>query len=375
VIAFDELYLGGSGNPRTITIADLLAARFYSQPQIEDALKAAGLQPATYHLNYTAVFLWREVVPDAARKHKLDALIGHLVKIDPAFGAELERRLRPLLDPGTWYPCHNPYYCCFFGPGAATAMIDRGGLRSGLADLANDQCRVLVISGARRSGKTHSWRLIEHLRQTGKLAGHKCIRVSTHSWGANTKVTSEMVAQEIADLLDLDIKMTGSGELSQARTRKILTSLTAKFPIDGVLRWIVLDGLDREEAIDAEDAQDVALPLITKVVDGELPDTRLVITGFDPLWLRDRRAVQVETIPPISQDLVRAFLADAAIHLGREVGPADLNAYVKEVLSTADGAEAGQASLVAAGTGLADVEGAVVRLVKREWGPGGQHAS
>jgi hypothetical protein len=376
VISLDDLYLGGANDPRITAVADLLATTIYGEQPVRDALVGAGLSPGDYRLGQPARLLWREVVPHAAnpRKRRLGALISYVEGLQPAFGVELERRLAPLLEAGTWYPCHDPFHCCFFGPGAATAMIDRDGLRRGLAMLAADQYRVLVVSGARRSGKTHSWRLIDHLRQTGKLTGHKCIRVTTHFWGANTRITSEMVAQQIADLLDLAMPATATSELPEARTRKILTSLTARYPADGVLRWIVLDGLDREEAIDAEDAKDVALPLITKVADGELPDTRLVITGFDPLWLQDRRAVLTETIPPLSKDLVRAFLSDAAGHLGHQVAPAKLDALAAEVLTSADNMPSGQLSPVAVEVSLAYIEDAAVRLVKREWGPAGQHA-
>ena len=311
----------GPADRQLAAIADLLAERPYGRPLIERALERAGLNPLDYQLDYPPRLLWREIIGHAAGRGRLEAVITSVSTADPALGGALDRRL----DSAVWYQCEDPYYCCLFGPGQKTAMIDRAGLRDGLANLAKDEYRVLVVCGPRESGKTHSWRLIEHLsRPGGPLAGHKRIRVSTHAWGAGTRVTSEMVAQEVADLLDVTVEAFLGSELPQARTRKVLTRLTARYPADGVLRWIVLDGLDREEAIDADDAKDVALPLIRKVADGELPDTRLVITGFDPLWLQDRRAVLTETIPPLSKDLVRAFLSDAAGHLGHQVPPAEL---------------------------------------------------
>jgi hypothetical protein len=358
----------GPSDPQVAAIADLLAERSYGQQLIERALDGAGLSPLDYRLDYPARLLWREIVGHATGRDRLEALITCVSMADAALGGALERRL----DSSGWYQCGDPYYCCLFGPGLKTAMIDRAGLRSGLANLAQDEYRVLVVSGERGSGKTHSWRLIEHLSQKGgPLAGHKCIRVSTHAWGSGTRVTSEMVAQEVADLLDLNVEAMGGSELPQARTRKILTLLTARYPADGILRWIVLDGLDREEAIDADDAKDVALPLIRKVADGELPDTRLVITGFDPLWLPARRATTVEAIPPIGWDLVRAFLADASAHLGRPVGAAELDAFATTVLPAPVSAHSGQASLSPT---LSVIEDAVVRLIRQEWGPGGQHA-
>jgi hypothetical protein len=352
-------------------IADLLAERSYGRQVIERALEGAGLSPLDYRLDYPARLLWREITGDAARKGRLEALLANVSIADAALSGALERRL----DSAAWYQCRDPYYCCFFGPGLKTAMIDRAELRRGLGDLAKDEYRVLVVCGARGSGKTHSWRLIEHLSQRGMpLAGHKCIRVTTHAWGSGTRVTSEMVAREVADLLDVNVEAMGGSELLQARTRKILTLLTARYPADGVLRWIILDGLDREEAIDADDAKDVALPLITKVADGELPDTRLVITGFDPLWLQTRRATAFEAIPPIGWDLVRAFLADTSAHLGRPVGPGELDALATTVLPAPASVHSGQASLPGVPPGLSGIEDAVVRLVRQEWGPGAPRA-
>lgn len=258
--------------------------------------------------------------------------------------------------PGGWYPCRDAYDCGFVGPGAGRAMIDRNGLRSKLYDLVNDDYRVLIVTGPPGSGKTHSWLLIDHLRQAGKLAGHKCVRISTHTWG-NDEVTGEMVAQSLADRLGLDIRLTGSGELEDARARKILDMLVGRYPEDGITRWIVLDGLDRPRVHDS--ARDVARQLITMIGDGELSNSRLIITGFDESLVGAGALYVTETIPAIDGALVRAFLTDVAARLGHTVTPAELDVHVGEVLGGADR------------PGLVEIERAVVRLVKREWGPGG----
>jgi hypothetical protein len=170
-----------------------------------------------------------------------------------------------------------------------------------------------------------------------------------------------MLAQALADRLGLDIRLTSSGELEDARARKVLDRLAGNYPTDGVIRWIVLDGLDRPRVRDS--ARDIGRQLITMVDDGELPDTRLVITGFEGLLTDSAGSVLIEKIPAISASLVRAFLADAAERLGRAIEDAELDAYVAEVLGAVD-----------APPTLAEIERAVVRLVKREWGPGGQNA-
>jgi hypothetical protein len=238
-------------------------------------------------------------------------------------------------------------------------VIDREQFRAGLRSLAAEDYRVLVVSGPPGSGKTHSWRLIDHLRQAGMLDGHKCVRVSTHIWG-NAEVTGEMIAQAAADRLGLDIRLTGSGELADARARKILDMLVGRYPADGVIRWIVLDGLDRPRVLDS--ARDVGRQLITMVDDGELPNTRLVITGFDGSLTAVSASVLTDQIPAIDRERMRSFLADVAARLGRTVGAAELDALAAEVLGAAGSPSA-----------MAELETAVVALVKREWAPGGQH--
>jgi hypothetical protein len=361
MISLDDLSLGDLSDPRTRLIAEMLAQKYHFPNEVGAAIQAGGLSPWIYPLA-VAKLAWDTAVPDAVRERKLDALLAPVVRDDPVFGEDLERRLRELTGAagaGGWYPCGDPYHCGFVGPGASRAVIDREQFRAGLRSLAAEDYRVLVVSGPPGSGKTHSWRLIDHLRQAGMLDGHKCVRVSTHIWG-NAEVTGEMIAQAVADRLGLDIRLTGSGELADARARKILDMLVGRYPADGVIRWIVLDGLDRPRVLDS--ARDVGRQLITMVDDGELPNTRLVITGFDGSLTAVSASVLTDQIPAIDRERMRSFLADVAARLGRAVGAAELDALAAEVLGAAGSPSA-----------MAELETAVVALVKREWAPGGQH--
>ena len=72
--------------------------------------------------------------------------------------------------------------------------------------------------------------------------------------------------------------------------------IVGRYPRDRLIRWIVLDGLDRP--LVQETARDVARQLIVLVSDGDLPDTRLVITGFDTLGLDGDGSYQTEAYPP-----------------------------------------------------------------------------
>jgi hypothetical protein len=363
VFSLDDLNLGGPNDPRTKLVVQLLSARVYGEADVTAALQAAGLSPADYEVS-RARRTWREAVPDAVGQHKLDALVGYVTESEPAFGTELERQLRLLLAPsgdGGWYRCENPYACGFVGAGAGRAIIDRTEFRSSIYDLATDQYRVLVVTGAPGSGKSHSWLLIDHLREAGKLTGHRCARVTTHFWGT-AEVTGEMVAQSLADRLGLDVRLTPSGELPDARARKVLDLLAGQYPDDGVIRWIVLDGLDRPMV--QPSAKDVGRQLIRMVSEGELPRTRLVITGLDEGGLPNGNVIKSEAIPAVDRVILRSFLLDAAAHLGREVDPEDLDEEIAEILGTSEAPHS-----------LSVVEAAVVGLVRDRWGAGGQHGS
>jgi hypothetical protein len=361
-ISLDDLYLGDLRDPRTMLVVRMLSRRIYGESNVSAALEAAGLAPADYELG-RARRAWLAAVPDAARERKLDALVGYVAAEDRAFGRELEWELRSLLTPANgaaWYRCGDPFRCGFVGSGASRALIDRGELRRGLFELAHDQYRVLVVTGPPGSGKTHSWLLLDHLREAGKLTGHKCVRVTTHSWG-NAEVTGEMVIESLAYRLGLDIRLTPSGELDDVRARKLLDQLVGQYPADGVIRWIVLDGLDRPRVRDS--ARDVARLLVMMVSERDLPNTRLVITGFDQLGPVGGASVTVETIPAISEVLLRSFLVDAAGHLGHDdVDPEDLDDLVASVL--------GDGGLPRS---LGEIEAAVVRLVKERWGTAAGH--
>ena len=101
---------------------------------------------------------------------------------------------------------------------------------------------------------------------------NRFVRVTTHTWSG--EVSGEDLALSLADKLGLDIKLTPSRELDDARIRKILDMVIGRYPQgDGITRWIILDGLDRPGVQNS--ARDMAKRLITLVDEGELPQTRL----------------------------------------------------------------------------------------------------
>jgi hypothetical protein len=352
------------GDPRTRVVIDLLAERVYRPAPVDEALEAAGLKPGNYPLE-RAKLTWAAAVPDAASQGRLSLLIEQVVRAEPAFRTELDRRLRLLIAPPgamhNWYHHNDPYACQFVGPRASRALIDRVELRRGLRALARDDYRILVVNGPSRSGKSHTWVLIDHLRNAGQLIGtHRFARVTTHAWSG--EVTGEDLGLSMARKLGLDVRVASSREQDDTRVRKILDTLVGNYPQgDGVTRWIILDGLDRPDV--QASARDLARRLITLVDEGELPHTRLIVTGLDTLGLQVGYSVRHETIPAINVALVRSFLAEVAEHLGRQVTGDELDALAAEALSPGP----------APPPDLHQVEESVVRLVTTRWVKGLAH--
>lgn len=359
MLTYDDPAFAELNDPRTQVLIRMLSRSVYGE-QIPGALESIGLSPGDYPLT-TARLVWTSAVPDAARLGKLAELVRVISASRPAFVRTLEREMTTLLQPTAsgvaWYRHDDPYMYSFVGLRGARAVIDRVELRAGLRQLAEDQYWVLVVHGQPRSGKSHTWLLIDHLRSAGRLIGtHRFTRVTTHRWSG--EVTGAAIAESLASKLGLEIELTPSGELDDARVRKFLDQLVGAYPGgDGITRWIILDGLDRPGV--QEGARDLARGLIHLVEDGELPQTRLVVTGLDPLGLHVGYAVRTEEIPTIDRTLLRAFLTDVAAHLGRKVSAKELKEWIAEILGP--GSQPPD---------LSQVEAAVVRLVTTRWANG-----
>ena len=184
MLALDELSLSDLTDPRMRLIVNMLTRSVFTTAVITGSLEAAGLNPGDYPLE-TAKLAWMAAVPDAARRGKLDSLIARVTDNNRAFASELQRRMQPLLATASgehpWYYHDDPYTCTFVGPRASRAVIDRAGLRQGLHALATDQYRILVVSGAARSGKSHSWVLVQPPAQRGEAARHEPVRARDHA--------------------------------------------------------------------------------------------------------------------------------------------------------------------------------------------------
>jgi hypothetical protein len=332
----------------------------YDRAKVTAILNAAGFLPGRY-ADGTAQLTWMAVVPDAARDKKLDRLVESVGETEPAFVRELHARLEALAAPAAggraWYHHADAYDCRFVGPGAVRAVVDRVTLRSTLRRLAEDGYRVLLVFGE-QPGKSHTWLMIEHLwSRTGMLSGaDPPVRVTTHTWSG--AVSGEDIAGSLFTKLGLDITLAQSQESEETRVRKLLDKLVGNYPKnDPSTRWILLDGLDRPRV--HESARDFARGLVMLVNAGELPRTKLVVTGMDPLGLDAGYGMLEEQIERIDAALVHLFLTDVAEHLGRTVGPGEIDGLVAEVLGHGGAPE-----------DLSELERSLYRTLSARWAGG-----
>nr|MDT0666560.1 hypothetical protein [Micromonospora sp. DSM 115978] len=166
---------------------------------------------------------------------------------------------------------------------AAIPLIDRDDLRTALRELVVGDYWVLAIDGRAQSGRSHSWQLLTHARDGLALGPAKMVRlarVTTEVHNPADRVRGEDLARSLAARLDLAIDIPPSDESSETRTRLLVDRMIGAFPqSDGVTRWIFLDGLDRPNVLDC--ARDFARRIVDLVLNGDLSQTRLVVTGLE----------------------------------------------------------------------------------------------
>lgn len=374
-LSLDDLIHRDVSDPRVGAIAEFLSQLTWQETDVASALSTAGMQ---YEYYQTKTARWLAVVTDAAERGQLDALIDAVA--ETRHDNDLRRRIGQRLESldQQWYSCENPWKSGFVGPAADRAIIDRKGLRAGLRDLATGRRRVLIVSGPRGSGKSHSWQLIDHLQVAGELVGREFRWVRPEK--LHYEVTEKALAEALAEPLGVNLMLPPGGEptqareLPEARVRTLLNAIVtgykervAAYQQQDRPCWIVLDGLDRDSVL--APARELARELINLVNSNQLPFVRLVVTGLEPAqdfdWYEDDdgnyedddgNKVPVERIPAIGDLLVRAFLVDVAAHLGYQVDPGELNEQVAEVLGHPDAPRT-----------LREIERATVRLVKARW--------
>jgi hypothetical protein len=291
----------------------LEAFRSYSEldmfVDLQLAANLANFSPVGATLEYTVLIFIRWCRTEGRFDELVRALsprYTHLPKV-----RELYESVFPNAQPvaaaagGARRSAHLP--CCL---GVDTVFIDRENLRRAIEDVENHRgSNVLVIKGARHSGKSFSYRLIKHLAPRYKYrlvwldlreeltpgsGPDALVRALLHQMGLDTRglpeqgqCTGERWAQELANWL------VGVVQTHQANNRW----------------WIVVDGFS--DCFVPMEVRTVLLRIAGKVA-AVLPNIRLGLLGYDEVITRPLcDEIRTESVAPIGLDELKGFFRQA----------------------------------------------------------------
>ena len=249
----------------------------------------------------------------------------------------LEHQLLPHLPPQ-----HVDYFevCCL---AASRVMVDREYLRASLRLLSTPLGkRIMIVTGRKCSGKSHSLRLISYLWQVRGDFSLIPIDLEAYSrmLGADTVVEPSDLARALAKKLHYEV---GSLEPPEDRqwARWVIDfcdALEAHALDDDRSRWVVIDGFD--SVVLAQATSDLIKELAVRI-DRSLAHFRLILLGYDDVsFPRDvLPQIEREYIRPIGLPELAEFFGRAYQQLGI---PPDEDRLVASLNRVLDGLNEGQ---------------------------------
>ena len=206
-------------------------------------------------------------------------------------------------------------------------VVNRAPLRDLLADLVNGGWQsVILVAGPERSGRTHSWHLIDHVADC--VPGIVCTRVDLKC-GTLAQKPIEDVFRFLMEKLHLPIgalpttQGTTVTTIAERYAFTLATSLSAVRPRRPV--WMVFDSIDRPMT---PEVKAFVCTLAEQCLSGDLRECKIFLLGAD-------RDLDIEDIHR------RAQLESLSIFLPQEIADTAkaLNALGRKPLSDAELAE------------------------------------
>ncbi|OXM55759.1 hypothetical protein [Amycolatopsis alba] len=313
---------------------DTLNKAFYLREDLIELYCGAGLPPHEIDWNQPAAQLWPTITRDTADAGRLENLILLVRHRCPAVAPDLDVVLSAHNTDISWYSARERHLSLLLGPGCQRALLDRRELRAHLVDLVKRQFPVLTITGEPGSGKSYSRHLIQHMAGDPVLdCEFKIINVEDDFYdhvGATDFMTT------LAARLGLPTRFDVDEHTEQARTvRELVDLFVGRFTtLPGRLRWIFIDGLDRPQV--APGVHMVVAQLAKEVEAGQLPDTRLIVTGhpgdFAPAVLE---VLRHEELTGVTTSHLHGFFRGLAEHVGKPLSDEALEDLVDQVLAEA----------------------------------------
>lgn len=317
---------------------DALSDAYPFGHDIRELCAVVGIPPYRIHWEQSADQLWPAVTRECARAGVLAVLVREICHRKPAVSSRLSAVLDAQTAPPSWYTPRERHLSLLMGPGYRRAFLDRRALRLHLVDLIRHDYPVLAITGRSGTGKSYSRHLIQHLAEDPAL---RCeLRIVDLEDEFYDEVTPVDFVATLARRLGLPAHFDVDLDTEQSRTvRELVEVFVGRFvALPSRLRWLFVDGLDRPHVRPGVHA--VVGRLATEIERGQLPNTRLIVTGhpgdFAPSVLEHLRH---EDLAEVTLSHVEDFFSGVAEHVGRELSDDELAKLVAEVLADSDPAD------------------------------------
>lgn len=314
---------------------ETLREAYYRMNDLIELYSSVGLRPNDFAWEGTARVLWPSITRDCAGAGKLEDLIVLVRDARPATGPALTKVLAAQVSGGNWYRSAERHLSHLLGPGCGRAMLDRLDLRTHLRDLADGGFPVLSITGDPGSGKSYSRHLIQHIASDPLLnCDFRIIDVADEFYD---RVDSLGFMTALANRLGMTGDFAVDPHVEESRkVRELVDIFVGRYAqLPSRLRWIFIDGLDRPTV---QSGVRIAVARLAKEVEsGQLPATRLIVTGhpgdFAPAVMEVLRHEQLGDVTPAH---VHGFFKGVARHVGKEISEQHLSLLVHQVLEEAE---------------------------------------
>lgn len=285
---------------------------------------AAGIEEMLNNLNQKYQQISREgwnlsqnagvVITTAEREGWLLALVQQVRRDVPGDPGLL--RLESELVPNQPPPSVDDFEMCCLA--ASRIMVDREDLRASLRLLSMPLGkRIMVVTGSKNSGKSHSYQLISYLWQV--RGGFSLIPIDLEAYprvlGANTIVEPCDVARALVKKLNY-----GFGSLEPPKDRQwarwvldFCDDIEARALEDNRFRWVVIDGFGR--VVLAQATLDLIKELAVRI-EKNLARFRLILLGYDGVPPDVLSQAEREIIGPIGITQLTKFFGHAYQQLG-----------------------------------------------------------
>ncbi|MEU1466167.1 effector-associated domain EAD1-containing protein [Streptomyces sp. NPDC005727] len=312
-------------DPQARELLDVLLDVYDVQDTVRRFMRAVGLRPADVTLSGRMADDWPRVLEHAAAMGKLRNLIQFVSEDANSAAHDIFKVLLTQEVPaGNADPCA----ALLLGAGRPRAFIDRRHLREVLRDMLETRgSRVLIVDGARRSGKTWTWFLLCHV-----LDGHgvKPYKIDFSAYAEPVEVRD--VVAELSDQLGWDLGQGDAFATEDAQVRRVVNRAKQYMRDAREDLWLVFDGLVRTEL--TPQALRLVENLAEAAANGETGDRlSMVLIAYggqlhpsvDPYVWRTH-------LGPIRVQDLREFFCAIATSAGAQMTPEVADLLVTEVL-------------------------------------------